>query len=132
MGLGLLDSVFAGKTGFSNVLVSMFAGSGDLKATITYATNRSYDKKTRTETGTDTTSYSCDMTPPTAYNEYQLNDTSIKAGDMMTVISSYQTPEKPPVKAELLYASEKWTIVNVIPLTSGNEVVNYRLQLRRV
>lgn len=132
MGQGLLDNVFAGENGLGNLLPKLFGGSGTAQATITYATNRTFDKKTRVETGSDETSYSCDMTPPTAFTDAQMPGASVEVGDLMTVIPSFQTPEKPPVKAELSYKGDLYSIEFVGVVTSGNEICNYRLQLRSI
>lgn len=132
MGQGLLDPIFAGENGLGNVLVNMFGGSGNAMALIEYDVNRTYDKTTLTETGTDTQSYTCDMSPPAPLTVKEVPGASIEAGDLFTVIPSFQTPEQPPQKAKLTYKGDEYTIVMTWVITSGEEVCNYRLQLRSV
>ena len=132
MGQALLDSVFAGENGLGNTLIKLFGGSGDRQASITYASGRSYNKKTMVETGSAETTYTCDMTPPTSFTKDQIDGTQIQTDDLQTVIPAYQVTEEPPIKATLEYDSRKYTIVRVWRIVSGDEVCNYRLQLRSI
>lgn len=128
IGQGKLDPTFAGKAGVANRLITAFGGT----ANISYLSAEVYNKKTATSSGGVTVTYELPASPPFPYKKHEINGTSVLEGDLKTYIASYQTPEEPPVNSAYTYLSEKFTIVGVSSLTSGNLVASYELQIRRV
>lgn len=93
---------------------------------------QTYDPTTGEATKGDYTRYVKKIIPPYPYQQKYINGDTIKQGDMQTGIAGSGlgfTPE--PGLTEIFIDTQRWTIVNMMPIYSGEQICMFLLQLRR-
>lgn len=130
---GLLDSIMRP---VAERLIESFGGA------ITYIqTAETYDAATGKTTTTETT-YSVISTPPVPLSKRlasgqdyravygEVFDT-VQAGDLITTIKALNLPFVPVIGDQILFNNERWQIVRIDPLYSGELAAAYTIQIRQ-
>ena len=85
----------------------------------------------RTTLGRET-NYTKFIIPPYAYEEKYINGDTVKSGDMKTGVAASGLGFVPnPSETKVIIDSVEWSIVNVNPIYSGEQIALYMLQLRK-
>jgi len=98
------------------------------------ATYRKITRKFNTVTRSNTQSNSdtaIKMKPPEPYNVNRINDTTVKEGDLTTMISGEALSFVPSSNDFVVFLGTVWQIVRVSPIVSGDSTAAYELQLRQ-
>lgn len=126
--MALLDPIFRG---LGKDLLALLGGTATLQKTV-----EDYDPDTDTST-TTTTEVVVKHSPPEAYTGYDIDGTVIQAGDAKTMVSAKELDEKgfslapgSHTRTYMVIGTQRWTIVRVNEIRSGDEVAVYELQLR--
>lgn len=71
------------------------------------------------------------ITPPEPFTIGLIDGTLVEAGDMTTLVAAKNLSVAPVANRDrLVFAGERWQIVAIDPIYSGDEATAYRLQLR--
>jgi len=91
---------------------------------------RVFDTATRTNTETNSDT-AIKMKPPEPYSVNRINDTTVKEGDLTTMISGEALTFVPSSHDFIVFLGTVWQIVRVMPIVSGDSTAAYTLQLRQ-
>ena len=128
-GQGHFDSRFSGKKGLANRLITKFGTT----FMVAYETGGTYNSITNVDSGSTSVSYEVAATPPKPYSDKETNGTTIIQGDMKAMLPEFQTPEKPPIGATVIFNNTTWSIAGPVEtIWSGNEIAAYGIQLRKI
>ena len=99
------------------------------QVTITRLTGEVFDPTTLETTNTGSEAQTVKITPPYPYEETYYNDTSIKAGDLKCYVSP-DVVFDPELNYQMTVDGQLWTIVKMMPIYSGDNIVLFGAQLR--
>lgn len=90
---------------------------------------RTYDPATgkNTESNADTT---VKITPPSPYNQRQIDGTIVQIGDQWVIMSS-ASGVVPSVTDLFVIGDLTWQVVRIEPIVSGEQTAAYRVQMRQ-
>lgn len=74
---------------------------------------------------------SCRISPPSPYVDDRIDGTSIQRGDAECLVARMALTVTPVQEDRLLFKGVTWTIVEVDPIYSGDEIAAFTLQLRK-
>lgn len=119
-----LDTLIAAK------VVSVLAKYG-VDATFTIELARGYDPETGKSTRIDTQTHTVKATPPAAYSIREIDGERVRASDMRIYISGANVPFTLDIGQTVAISGQKWTVVAIGPVKSGDDVALYECQVRR-
>ena len=93
--------------------------------------DQDYDPTIGENTLGDPTQYSKKVIPPYQINLKYVDGKLIKLGDLLTGIAAQDIEFTPTLKMKITIDSNIWTIININPIYSGEQIALYLLQLRK-
>lgn len=79
-----------------------------------------------TETNTDV-----QVSPPQGFSTQFIDGERVKVGDKTTVVPASGLTFELKANMELMLGGETWTVVTVKPISTGDSVAAYKMQIRR-
>ena len=117
-----LDALFPG---LAARLIDQFGATASLE-TVTKSDDLATGKVTES-----VSARSVKITPPEPFTVGLIDGTLVEAGDMTTLVAAQALTAAPAANRDrLVFASERWQVVAVAPIYSGDAAAAYRLQLR--
>lgn len=119
-------------TAFDNIFVPL--ASQLIDSTFGFeATHRRQTRTFNVDTGKSTASNSdttVKITPPNPYSQSRIDDTLIKQGDQMIMMSS-NSGIVPQLSDKFIIGGATWQVVFIKPIVSGEQTAAYEIQLRQ-
>lgn len=122
--MGLLDGPM-GKV--ASTLIGALGASAVLQRTI-----KDYDELEGVDVAKATTSYNVKVSPPSPFNRFEVNGSTVLADDLKCIIASSQAPGGfiDPKTDTLTIAGATYRIAGVQPIQSGDNSAAFQLTLR--
>lgn len=121
---GALDSLFSS---LSKNLIGTFGTGGKLIS----RTAGTYDPETGLSSGSATTEYAVNCSPPEKYSRREIDGTRILDGDLSVMVASADYATKPTTAMTFAVRGQTFGVISVEPISSGNQDAVWKLQLRR-
>lgn len=101
-----------------------------ITATWTVPTSSTYSGATGTNAVT-TTTHTVKISPPLEYEDSQIDGELVRVGDAAVFVAGSGLAFTPTPNQSVTISGQKWTVVRVSILRSGDLVAAYKAQLRR-
>lgn len=92
--------------------------------------SQSYALTTGGTTSTPTT-YTVKISPPESYEVTLDNANTVQVGDMKCLIAALNLAFTPKIGMDIIFDTQRWKVISVEPIYSGDLVVVWVFQLRK-
>lgn len=102
-----------------------------ISATWSVPSGMTYSTATGSHVPTTTVIYAVTVSPPLEYREGQIDGELVRVGDASIYIAASGIGFTPEAQQFVTISGQKWTVVRVVVLRSGEQVAAYKAQIRR-